>query len=531
MNHRRLILFALVSIASLLMAARPAQANTIQRVQSVTVSAAAGGGFATAITDATGAFGYFGSSVPFLIGTSSFSVVNPVTLNTLTLGSASLGSVGNWDFSAAFLDTNAGYGYFVSSSAPAAIERFSLGAFPVALSSTTLFGGQDWPGSAVVDSGNEFAYIGTTDQQPSVAKVDLTTMLEVSSLTISGAGPLTAAVIDTGGGFAYFGSSTTPGVITKISLSPFQQVAQVTITSGGALTCAVIDTLAGYAYFGTNDSPAHIVKIRLSDFTEQGNLTLNAGENQALSAVIDPTNDRSYFGTGTSPGMVVQIANSGLTVISAIAMNSGENNLASALIDTTNEYAYFGTYTTPGTIVKIDLLYGVATITKQPGSQTVKAGQTATFGVSATGRTLSYQWRINDVPVAGATSSVFSIPNAAFTDDGEHISCLVSNPYGAVSTVEAVLSVQPAPRVYPNPWRADLHGSIPITFDSLAANSTIRLYTVSMHWVKTISASGNAATWDRTNDAGQLVGSGYYFYRINTPDDNQTTTGKLAIIK
>ncbi len=52
------------------------------------------------------------------------------------------------------------------------------------------------------------------------------------------------------------------------------------------------------------------------------------------------------------------------------------------------------------------------TITTQPASQTVTAGQTATFNVAATGTApLSYQWKKNGTAISGATSSVLYNPS------------------------------------------------------------------------------------------------------------------------
>src|SRR6266478_3865926 len=51
------------------------------------------------------------------------------------------------------------------------------------------------------------------------------------------------------------------------------------------------------------------------------------------------------------------------------------------------------------------------TITTQPTSQTVTAGQTASFSVVASGTApLSYQWQKNSVAIAGATSSSYATP-------------------------------------------------------------------------------------------------------------------------
>ena len=85
-------------------------------------------------------------------------------------------------------------------------------------------------------------------------------------------------------------------------------------------------------------------------------------------------------------------------------------------------------------------------------------------------------------------------------------------------------------RVYPNPWRSDKHGSKLITFDNLAINSTINIFTVSGHWVKTLPMSSTSVTWDLTNDSGDKVASGLYVYVIKT-DNGQKKTGQVAVIK
>jgi hypothetical protein len=50
------------------------------------------------------------------------------------------------------------------------------------------------------------------------------------------------------------------------------------------------------------------------------------------------------------------------------------------------------------------------TITAQPSNQTVTAGATATFSVTATGSGLTYQWRRNGTNIGGATSSSYTTP-------------------------------------------------------------------------------------------------------------------------
>ena len=105
----------------------------------------------------------------------------------------------------------------------------------------------------------------------------------------------------------------------------------------------------------------------------------------------------------------------------------------------------------------------------------------------------------------------------------------------AGATINLVAADLSAVRVFPNPWRADRHSGRNITFDTLPANATITLFTVSGHLVKTLGAQGSGLgtgtlTWDRTNDSGDTVASGLYLYLLKTPD-GQTARGKFAIIR
>ena len=85
------------------------------------------------------------------------------------------------------------------------------------------------------------------------------------------------------------------------------------------------------------------------------------------------------------------------------------------------------------------------TIVTQPASQTVAAGGTATFSVAATGSTpLSYFWRRNGTPIAGANGTNYTANNVQLSDSGAQFSCLVSNAYGTVVSSSAVLTVVPA---------------------------------------------------------------------------------------
>lgn len=81
------------------------------------------------------------------------------------------------------------------------------------------------------------------------------------------------------------------------------------------------------------------------------------------------------------------------------------------------------------------------TIATHPASQSVAEGTHVTFSVAASGTGVSYQWRRDGSPIAGATSSSYSLPAAQLADRGSKWSVQVSNSAGAVTSSEAVLTV------------------------------------------------------------------------------------------
>jgi len=82
-----------------------------------------------------------------------------------------------------------------------------------------------------------------------------------------------------------------------------------------------------------------------------------------------------------------------------------------------------------------------------------------------------------------------------------------------------------APDVYPNPLRLRYDGDY-ATFD-VPAGSRIDIYALSGDRVRTITTENR---WDGRNDAGTLVGSGLYLFRV-TFRDGTTGRGRLGVIR
>jgi hypothetical protein len=87
-------------------------------------------------------------------------------------------------------------------------------------------------------------------------------------------------------------------------------------------------------------------------------------------------------------------------------------------------------------------------ITGQPASQTVTAGDSVQFSVSAIGDSPFYQWLKNGESIVGANSAVFAISSVQPADAGDY-SVMVSNLASAEISGVATLTVNPPPNTAP----------------------------------------------------------------------------------
>jgi len=89
----------------------------------------------------------------------------------------------------------------------------------------------------------------------------------------------------------------------------------------------------------------------------------------------------------------------------------------------------------------LSVLANAPAILSNPTSQSATLGSTIVFSVSATSNaSLTYQWNLNGVAIAGATSSS-CIVKADSTSKAGNYTCVVTNSGGSVTTSPAVLSL------------------------------------------------------------------------------------------
>jgi sugar lactone lactonase YvrE len=92
--------------------------------------------------------------------------------------------------------------------------------------------------------------------------------------------------------------------------------------------------------------------------------------------------------------------------------------------------------------VRVGLLAIAPAIQTQPQSQTVTAGNSVQFTVTASGRpaVTSYQWYFNGMAIGGATSTTYNLSNAQSGNAGNY-TVVVSNVVNSVTSNAAILTV------------------------------------------------------------------------------------------
>ena len=139
----------------------------------------------------------------------------------------------------------------------------------------------------------------------------------------------------------------------------------------------------------------------------------------------------SYLVTGLLPnGLKFDTANG---IIAGIPTESGSYVVTIGAVNSG------GTGTSSLTLTIVPALV-YPTINLQPTSQSINSGSSATFSVTVTGSTPTYQWYFNNLPISGATSATYSIANAQTSNAGLY-TVAVTNAAGTVTSQAAQLTV------------------------------------------------------------------------------------------
>jgi hypothetical protein len=145
--------------------------------------------------------------------------------------------------------------------------------------------------------------------------------------------------------------------------------------------------------------------------TQPASQTVVAGQTATFSVVATGTTPLSYQWQKNGTAL------SGVTLASYTTPATASTDNGSQFTVTVSNSA--GSVTSSAATLTVNAATVAPTITTQPLSQTIIAGQTATFSVTASGTApLSYQWRKNGTAITGATSSIYTTPAETTSDNG-----------------------------------------------------------------------------------------------------------------
>jgi hypothetical protein len=171
--------------------------------------------------------------------------------------------------------------------------------------------------------------------------------------------------------------------------------------------------------------------------TQPSNQTVTAGQTATFSVTAIGTSPLTYqWQKGTST-----ISGATSATYTTPATTTSDNGSQFSVVVSNSA----GSATSKAATLTVNSAPIAPTITQQPANQTVTAGQTATFSVTATGTApLTYQWQKGSTTISGATSSSYTTPPTSSSDSGSQFSVVVSNSAGKKTSNAATLTVNAA---------------------------------------------------------------------------------------
>ena len=169
----------------------------------------------------------------------------------------------------------------------------------------------------------------------------------------------------------------------------------------------------------------------------------------------------------------------------------------------------FSTVTNAGAAYLYDLpsqTPGVPVVLAQPRSQIASVTNAVSFGVSATGTGLTYQWRKDGNDIIGATARFFSLANVNRSNNGDY-SVVISGPGGSATSSSATLRVIAAQQLQ-LPLRA-AGERFQLLFRDPDGTFSSDLTRFEVHYTTNFTGAGTGWT---TNIGGLTVSNGFIMF-------------------
>src|SRR5271155_3281632 len=303
-------------------------------------------------------------------------------------------------------------------------------------------------------------------------------------------------------------SYTTPATTTSNSGSAFQVV--VSNSAGSMTSNAAILTVNAAAVAPT--------------FTSQpASITVTAGQTATVSVAAAGTQPLTYQWQKNGAAIGGATASSYTTPATTTA-NSG----STFAVVVTNSA---GSLTSAVATLTVNPAPVAPSITAQPASVTVTAGQTATFTVAASGTApLTYQWLMNGAAISGATVTSYTTPATTTANSGSTFAVVVTNSTGSITSNAATLTVNPAPvapSITTQPASVTVTAGQTATFTVVASGTAPLTYQWQLNGAAISGATGTSYTTPATTTANS--GSKYVVVVTNSTGSATSNAGTLTV--
>ena len=310
----------------------------------------------------------------------------------------------------------------------------------------------------------------------------------------------------------YFGSTPINGATSSsYTISNFQS------TNVGSYYC-IISNAAGSSTSATAQLTQQVASIPPTITTQPISQSVNSGSSVTLSVSTTGNTNVSYqwFLNGNS---IAGATSSTYIITNAQLANSGAYSA---------EIIYGGgaLFSNTATVTVVTPVV-IPTITSQPLTQTVNAGSNVTLNVVATSST-GYQWYFNGTPIAGATSSSYTISNVQSASAGNY-TVAIAYSGGTVLSNAATLTVNTpyvAPVITTNPKTQSVTAGVSVTFTVAATGTPAPTYQWYFNSIPITGATGTSYTVANV----QPFNSGSYNVLATNPGGSYASNGGILTV-
>ena len=330
------------------------------------------------------------------------------------------------------------------------------------------------------------------------------------SVTASGTAPLSYQWKKNGANIsgAMSSSYTTPATTTADSGSTFS---------------VVVTNSAGTATSNNATLTVNAASVAPSITSQPASRTVTAGQTASFSVTATGTAPLSYQWKKNGTNITGAMSSSYTTP----ATTTGDSGSTFSVVVTNSA----GTATSNNATLTVNAGSVAPSITSQPANQTVTAGQTASFSVTASGTApLTYQWKKNGTTITGATASSYTTPATTTADNGSTFSVVVTNSTSSATSNNATLTVTAAnvaPAITTQPANQTVTVGQTATFSVLATGSG----TLSYQWRRngTNISGANASSYTTPNTTTADTGSSFSVMVSNSAGNMASNNAMLTV--